>query len=118
MATYSYLYEITATGFIDIENVGETCLSITNNFLQEKILIIHTEYGKTKVIQYGPVYVDQADLVPPHVSYTYSEFDFNQHKIDTIIDKFINDPKFGTTQCVEIDFDTAKERIIDLRSFL
>lgn len=118
MATYSYLYEMIATGFIDIENIGEVCLSITNNFLQEKILIIHTEYGKTKVIQYGPVYIDQDTVVPTNVSYTYTEFDFNQRKLDNIIDKFINDPKFGTKQCVEIDLDTAKERIIDLREFL
>ena len=71
MRSYEYLYEVKATGFIEVENIGEVCLSATNDFLQEKVLIVHTEYGKTRVIQYGPVFVD--NVQPPlNVSYTFS----------------------------------------------
>jgi hypothetical protein len=115
--SYEYLYEVKATGFIDIDNIGEVCLSATNNFLQEKILVIHTEYGKTKVLQYGPVYVDNVQT-PLNAQYTYEEFDYNDRKIDKIIDKFINEPKFSTTQVTEISYEEAIDRIIDFREYL
>jgi hypothetical protein len=117
MRSYEYLYEVKATGFIDIENIGEVCLSATNDFLQEKILIVHTEYGKTRVIQYGPIYVDNVQR-PTSSKYTYDEFDYNDSKLDKIIDKFINDPKFMTTQVVEIPLDEAEGRIIDFLEFI
>lgn len=117
MRSYEYLYEVKATGFIEVENIGEVCLSATNDFLQEKVLIVHTEYGKTRVIQYGPVFVD--NVQPPlNVSYTFSELDYNEAKIDRIIDKFINDPKFSTTQVTILEFEDAMDRITDLREFL
>ena len=117
MRTYEYLYEVKATGFLEIENIGEVCLIANNDFLQEKVLIIHTELGKTRVIQYGPVYVDNVQP-PTDCSYTFSEFDFSDYKIDKIIDKFINDPKFKTTQVKETDFEDASNRITDLMEFL
>ena len=117
MRSYEYLYEVKATGFIDIENIGEVCLSATNDFLQERILIIHTEYGKTKVLQYGPVYVDHVQT-PLNSQYTYGEFDYDDRKIDKIIDKFINEPKFSTTQVTEISYEDAMDRIIDFREYL
>lgn len=117
MRTYEYLYEVKATGFLEIENIGEVCLLAHNDFLQEQLLIIHTELGKTKIIQYGPVYVDNVQP-PVNCSYTYSEIDFSDYKIDKTIEKFINDPKFRTTQVTVVELEDALDRITDLREFL
>lgn len=117
MRTYEYLYEVKATGFLEIENIGEVCLIANNDFLQEQILIIHTELGKTKIIQYGPIYVDNVQL-PTNCVYSFSEIDYNEYKIDKAIEKFINDAKFRTTQVTVVDMDDALDRIIDLREFL
>lgn len=117
MRTYEYLYEVKATGFLEIENIGECCLIANNDFLQEQILIITTELGKTKVIQYGPVFVD--NVQPPNdVQYSYCEFDFSDYKIDKRIEKFINDTKFRTTQVKVVELEEALDRITDLREFL
>ena len=117
MRTFEYLYETKATGFLEVENIGECCLVANNDFMQEQILIVTTSLGKTKIIQYGPVFVD--NVQPPlDVTYTYCEIDFSDYKIDKRIEKFINDPKFRTTQVRQIDLEEALEYITDLREFL
>ncbi len=117
MRTYEYLYETKATGFLEVENIGECCLVANNDFLQEQILIITTTMGKTKIIQYGPVYVDNVQS-PTDVQYSYCEIDFSDYKIDKRIEKFINDAKFRTTQVTQIELEDALDKIIDLREFL
>ena len=117
MRTYEYLYETKATGFLEVENIGEVCLLAHNDFLQEQLLIVHTDMGKTKILQFGPVYVDNVQP-PTSCSFTFSEIDFNDYKIDKAIDKFINDAKFRTTQITVIELEDALDRIIDLREFL
>ena len=72
---------------------------------------------KTKIIKYGPVFVDNVQP-PTDVSYTFTEIDFSDYKIDKTIEKFINDPKFRTTQVTIIDREDALDRITDLKEFL
>lgn len=117
---FEYLYTTQATGFIDIEDIGNVCISAVNTFLfQEYILIVRTEYGKTKVIQYGPKFIDDDNtVVPSFVSCTYVEFDFNSGKIKGIIDKFLNNPKNGISQVTEIDLEDASRQIRNLVEFL
>lgn len=117
MRTYEYLYEVKATGFLEIENIGEVCLVANNDFLQEQVLIISTELGKTKIIQYGPFFVDNVQP-PTNIMYTFSEIDFSEYKIDKTIEKFINDPKFRTSQVTVVSMEEALDRIIDLKEFL
>ena len=117
MRTYEYLYEVKATGFLEIENIGECALVANNDFLQEQVLIITTEMGKTKILQYGPVFVDNVQS-PTEVTYSYYEIDFSDYKIDKRIEKFINDAKFRTTQVRVVDIEEALDRITDLREFL
>jgi hypothetical protein len=115
---FEYLYTTQAMGTIDIENIGEVCISGVNAFIaQEYILIIKTEEGKSKIIQYGPRFID-LEIAPVNVSYTYNEIDYNQRKLITIIDKFINNPKFGISQVQLIELEEAVDRIKDLREFL
>ena len=117
MRTYEYLYEVKATGFLEIENIGECALVANNDFLQEQILIITTELGKTTILKYGPVFVDNVQP-PTNVSYTFEEIDYSDYKIDKTIEKFINDAKFRTTQVTVVEIDDALDRIVDLKEFL
>ena len=115
---FDYLYTAQATGSIDIENIGEVCISAINTFmLQEYILIIHTEEGVSKIIQYGPKYIE-LEAAPTSVKYTYDEITFNQSKLINIIDRFINNPKFGISQVNIIELEEAVDKIKDLVEFL
>ena len=116
--TFEYLYTTQSMDSIDVENVGEVCISAINTYLlQEYVLIIRTDEGRSKIIQYGPKFIE-LDAPPTSVSYTYEEFDFNQRKLINIIDRFINNPKFGISQVFIIEYEEAIEKIKDLVEYL
>ena len=115
--TYEYLYTMQATGFLDIENIGEVCIKVCNDFYQQKIMIVHTVEGRTKILEYGPVYVKDSIQNNEIKSY-FREIDYNDRKIDNAIDKFINDPKFCTTQAFVIDIEDGLNIIKNLAEFL
>lgn len=116
MATFSYLYTMQATGFIDVENIGEVALSIRNDFLQEKILIVSTDLGETTILKFGPRY--DSGKVNDTAEFLFERMQYNSAKIERIIDKYINDAKFCTTQVTQITKEEAMERIIDFREFM
>lgn len=114
---FEYLYQISAMGNIDIEDIGNVCLSATNTLYQEYILIIFTEQGKSKIISYGPRFVD-LKIAPSSVSYTYNEIDFKQSKLIRVIEQFLNNPKHMISQVQEITLEEAKDKIKDLVEYL
>lgn len=116
MATFSYLYTMQATGFIDVDNIGEVALSIRNDFAQERIIIVTTDLGETTILRFGDRY-DSGD-VNDSSFLLMDRMQFNSVKIERIVDKFINDSKFCTTQVIEITKEEALDRIIDFRESL
>ena len=113
---FKYLYEMQATGVLDIEDIGNVCLSLTNDLYREYIIIIKTEYGLTKVLQYGPIQID-SEHPCPSINYTYQELQFNERKLSTIVEKALN----GYTLCSQatvIELDEALERIKDLKEYM
>ena len=115
MRQYKYLYEVTATGFVDIEDPCNTCLWATNGLFQEYVLIIKTTMGKTQTIQYGPNIID-IEKPPTNVYCEYKEFDVSDYKVDSIIEKFLT--KSYATQVLVISLQEAKEKIRDMRCFI
>lgn len=114
---FEYLYKIEATGQIDIDNIGECCLSACNDGGKEYILIIHTENGLVKVLEYGPILID-IESPANFVSCIYKEFQWNQKWIIGIIEKFLDNPKSMITQVTQIDLEDAKNKIKNLVDFL
>lgn len=116
MASYKYLYTMEATGQLDIEDRGNCCISAVDNLYRESILVVKTDLGFTKIIQWGPMVVD-SDLPCAKMSCTYQHFDYDEYKIDKIIDKFLN----GTTLCSqaqEIPLEEGISKMKDLVTFL
>ncbi len=116
MAEYKYYYTMQATGQLDIENRGNCCISAIDVVHRESILIVKTDMGVTKVLQWGPMLVD-SEQPSPKMSCLFQKFDYEDYKIDKIIDKFLN----GTTVCVqaeEISLEEGLSRIKDLVTFL
>lgn len=114
---FEYLYQVQATGFIDIENIGECCLLATNDFYEEFVFIIHTEYGDTKILQYGPVIVDTGKPVSK-LECIYTNIEFNEGKIIKTIERFLSNPKYNISQVIEISYEEARDKIKNLVEFL
>lgn len=117
MSSFKYLYEMQATGELDVEDVGNCAIVGINSFqYQRHILLIKTVEGDTKVVISGPHWVE-LEIPCVDYSYTYQNFQFNQRKIETIIDRFLNG-KFLIDQAQVVEFDEALKFIPDVREYI
>lgn len=116
MTQFKYFYQMEATGFLDVEDIGNFCLSLTNNLMREFIIIVKTEYGQTKVITFGPWVIDMT-LPCCDCSLNYREFEFSESKIETLVDKALNGYN-AITQATVITEEEARSRIKDLVKFI
>ena len=85
---------------IDIDDIGNCCLISRNVLGEESYLYILTQIGLTQVITYGPI-VPDFDQLPANVSYKYQRFDYNDRKVEGIIEKFVSTAEY--VECVNIE---------------
>lgn len=117
MNSFKYLYEMQATGQLDIEDIGNCAIVGMNTKDYTKyILIIKTIDGETKVVTSGPHWVE-LEMPCMDYSYTYQSFQFSSYKIEKMIDKFLNG-KFGIDQATCAEFDEALKHIPDIRRYI
>lgn len=117
MRSFSYLYEMQATGQIDIEDVGNCAIIAYNSrTYQRAILIVRTVEGQTRVVMSGPHWVELEQACLDY-SYTYQSFQFNGGKIENIIQRFLNG-KFYVDQAEVVEVDTALGYIPDVREYI
>lgn len=110
---FEYLQRITVEGQLDVDNIGDCTLLARNDFGEEFYLIIKTELGWTEVIEWGPVAPD-IGLLPTTVSITYNRFEYNEYRLEKLIDKFLNNPKRGITQAQITDLETIRPFMVNL----
>ena len=104
---FNYFYQEVATQSLDVDDIGNVAIRAQDETHIEYYLIISTEFGLTKVFEYGPSIPDVYEL-PLHVSASYNQFEFNETKIIKRIDKFLNSNTIAKAEVVE------KEEIIPL----
>lgn len=114
---FDYMYTQQAEDFIELDDIGNFALSVTNDLYEEYILIITTEMGICQMIQFGPYKVD-FDELPDRCSCVYQRFEYSQGKLAGIIDKYINDPHKAVTQVVEITINEARNRIKNIPDYM
>ena len=95
--TFEYLQRIVVESQLDVENIGQCVLRARNDLGEEFYLIVVTELGWSEVLEYGPITPD-LQLLPMNYQIKYSRFEYNELKLERIIDKFLNDGKRGITQ--------------------
>lgn len=106
---YNYSYVQTSSADIQIEDTGNVILLGINLMQQQWILYIKTYLGYTSVFEYGPFVNDNQPLY--YSSATFQKFQYSEHKLDTIIDKFINNPRRMIIQVKEISDEEARDDI-------
>lgn len=117
MAEFEYLYTTTATGFFEIEDIGNFAISCTNDIYNEYIMIVKTVYGVSKILQYGPKPID-IDNPNDSMKFTFTKIDFSEYKLESMVNKFINDPKKIISQVTVIEYTDALNRIQDFRRYM
>lgn len=110
--TFEYLQRVVVDAQIDIENIGECVLLGRNDVGEEFYLIIKTELGWTELLEYGPC-VPDLELLPYTYTITYNRIEYNQTKIERIIDKFLNNPKRMISQAEVVQLENIREFLIN-----
>lgn len=111
--TFDYLQRVVVEGQLDVEDIGQCVLLGRNDLGEEHYLLIKTEMGFSEVIEYGPS-VPDLKLLPYAVTLKYNRFEFNQGKLEKIINKFLNDPKKGISQAEVTDIEHIRYLIPNL----
>ena len=109
---FEYLQRIVVEGQLDVDNIGDCVLQGNSDVGEEYYLVIKTCLGTTEVIEYGP-YVPDLSILPPNYQVKYSRFDYNQGKLEKIIDKFLNDSKKMITQAKITTLEEIREFLVN-----
>lgn len=108
-ASIEYLREVSYMDAVEIEDIGNIALVLYNDAGQEWYLLTTTSLGWTKLYMFGPLLPDVNSLVLKSFSFTYSEIEYREYKIISMLEKFIQDPKKEISQVIEI----TKEEVLN-----
>lgn len=117
MSTFDYYYQEQPTGQVEIDNIGNFAISCTNDLFNEYLFIAVTEMGQTRILTYGPQMIDVDDVFMPR-SCNYFSMQYDVHKIEKMVDRFINDPKKCITQVTVVNIDDAIAAVKDFKELM
>ena len=109
---YSYLRQISFMDSVSVDDIGNVVLDGYNDIGDRYILIIRTVLGISRILEFGPI----QDGAHTYCKCTFQQMDYNDVKIDKIIDKFLNDKKMLTQ--VTANGIKKKEDIIPITDIL
>lgn len=101
--TFDYIKTVTALDSFTVEDVGNASIQAFNDIGEEYYLVVRSSVGYCTITTFGPI----EDRCPNSSQFFYSSYtiQYNEKKLCTIIDKFINDTKKNITQLLEIELE-------------
>lgn len=109
--TFEYLQRIVVDAQLEVEDIGQCVILGRNDLGEEYYLITRTEMGFTEQILFGPV-CPEVSILPFNVSMYYNRFEFNQRKIESSIDKFLNDTKKAISQADVVTIEEIQPQVM------
>ena len=110
--TFEYLQRVVVDGTLEIDNIGDCTIQGNNDIGEFFYLIIVTELGWTEILEYGPC-VPDFDMLQANYQIKYQRIEYNQGKLERIIDKFLNDPKRLITQAKVVFTEDIIEDLVN-----
>lgn len=114
MRTFEYFFTKQAVGELELEDIGNCYIQACNDEGLLYYLLIETNLGWTKIMEYGPAAPDFNEL-PKSVFCSFSRIEYDERKIIKKINEFLNDTKRNITQAQEVERDLLFE---DCKSIL
>ncbi len=110
--TFDYLRRVVVDGQLDVDDMGNCAILGRNDFGEEFYLFTKTELGWVELIEYGPRTPD-IQLLPTAITLTYSRFEWNEGKLERLIDKWLNDGKRMISQAELTTHKKIKDLILN-----
>ena len=112
--TFEYLQDVKFLDSIDIDDIGNVTLEALNDLGDQWYLDISTHLGYTDIVTIGPLVADSNQL-GLQFSFYIQKIEYNDRKIITTIQKFINDPKKSISQLFFTSHDQICDRLKNLQ---
>ena len=110
-----YNFVQVATEKIEIEDISNISLRISNEQNHEWYILIQTSLGVTSIEEFGPTVPDLNTKLNGFM-YKYSgPMDYNEEKIATRLEKFVQDPKKAIFKVEQI---TPEEFLLILKDLM
>ena len=110
--TFEYLQRVVVESELEVDNIGQCVIQANTDLAEEYYLIIKNELGWTEMLEYGPC-VPDLPLLQMTYQIKYNRFEYNEGKIERLIDKFLNDAKRGITQAKVCSLDDIREFLVN-----
>ena len=111
-AEYSYMKRIQFMDSISIDDIGNVIIEGYNDLGDRYFLIIRTLLGVSRILEFGPL----QEGARTNCICLFQQMDYNDVKIDRLIDKFLNDKKMLTQ--VTASNITSKEDLLKITNSL
>lgn len=114
---FRYRPERTLTGSIDVGSVGNCAICGEDGLGRRNYLMIRTVSGRSDVLRFGPVGEDPSE---PEDSFTleYIRSEYNAKKLMGIVNGFLNSPKNGIVNAIEVSAAEARESCPDAAGWM
>ena len=114
--TFDYLRITQAMDFINIPDIGNTCICACSDNGLEWYLIIKTEEGWTTVVEFGPLFCGESVIT--YFNFNTYQREYSDKKNSKVINDFINNAKREITQVLEIDKEEAIDKFNNIKDNL
>ena len=111
--TFDYAFVKTATGTVDVDDIGNCTLKCTTVLNDVYYMTIYTILGVTRIFEYGP-YVDGG--FPVNLTEKIQQFDYNEKRISKCIRFFLQREDIDTVEVID-KIDRELKRPLEYLSF-
>lgn len=115
--SFEYFYTQTAMDILEVEDTGNCVIEASNDTGMFWYLCIQTNLGWTKITEYGPATPDFFEL-PKSVSLLFNRIEYDERKIITAINMFLNNSKRNITQAREVTLDDMLDNTKNILEYI
>ena len=102
---------------VEIDNPGNMALEACDDLGVYWFLVIRTLLGESEILSFGPLDIDSDTPLPPYTC-SYEKFQYNQRKLNTAINRWLNDKDKALTSARVIEMEEAFTHIPDIYKFI
>lgn len=99
---FDYFYTKTAFGQLQVDDIGDCCIQANNDEGLFYYLLIESNMGWVKILEYGPAAPD-FDELPKAVTCNFNRIEYNEKQINKRIEEFLNNRYRNITQAQLVD---------------
>lgn len=108
---FEYIHVVSALDTFHVNDIGNIILLANNDISLQWILYIKTDFGRTLIKEFGPLYQEKNAITKFGFDCHMEEIDYNEKKLTKSINTFLNNPRREITQVREIDLIEYAEKL-------